>query len=170
MAKIGVIKSKIDYDKKDIMNKKREISCNNSDWFCYDWVLKQLNKDTDIQGIDRIGFTDDGYELFIVTDDFLLSDIPHFHYRKKEKGKPCEFHTCIRFDKPEYYFHTCNEMLLNDKQKESLLRFLRTKYNSKKYSCTYWERLIMSWNHQNDYVVCVLEDAPIPDYRKLDSN
>ena len=28
----------------------------------------------------------------------------------------------------------------------------------------------MSWNHQNDYVMCVEENSPIPDYRKLESD
>ena len=65
--------------------------------FNYDWVLNELNKDNNILGISRIGFTDDGYEVFIVTDDDLLSDVPHFHYRKKEKNKANKFHTCIRF-------------------------------------------------------------------------
>ena len=57
--------------------------------FTYDFVLKDLNKDYH-SSYGRIGFTDDGYEVFIVTDDYMLSDIPHFHYRKKEKGNKLE--------------------------------------------------------------------------------
>lgn len=136
------------------------------EWFSYDWVLNDLNKDFDIECMDRIGVTDDGYEVFTITDDYKLSSVPHFHYRKKEKGKNMVFHTCIRFDKPEYYYHTGKEDVLTEEQKENLIKFLSKKRDSKKYNWTYWEQLIMSWNHQNDYKVCV-DDLPMPDYRKL---
>lgn len=135
--------------------------------FNYDWVLKNLNKDYDIEGMDRIGFTDDGYEVFIVTDDYKLSEIPHFHYRKKEKGKICEFHTCIRFDCPEYYHHIGNEDVLDDKQKENLIKFLNDQCKIKKSNWTNFEELIMSWNHQNGYSVCVREEIPMPNYMEL---
>lgn len=135
-------------------------------WFNYDWVLNELNKDFDIEGIDRIGFIDDGYEVFIVTDDYMLSDAPHFHYRKKEKGKKMKFHTCIRLDKAEYYYHTGNEDILSDTQKQSLMKFLKSSSKNKRYKNN-WERLICSWNHQNDYKIVVDENLIIPDYTKL---
>ncbi len=136
-------------------------------WFNYDFVLNQLSKDYDIEGIDRIGFTDDGYEVFVVTDDNILSDVPHFHYRKKEKGKTCEFHTCIRFDRPAYYHHLGNEDTLNNEQKDNLIKFLmagKEKIGNHKF--TNWEWLLLSWNSQNDSIN-VDNDLPVPDYRKL---
>lgn len=136
-------------------------------WFNYDFVLNELSKDYDIEGIDRIGFTDDGYEIFVVTDDDILSDVPHFHYRKKEKGKACEFHTCIRFDKPEYYHHLGNEDTLNSEQKENLIKFLMTKDKKiGKNKFTNWEWLILSWNSQNNEIK-IADDLIVPNYKKL---
>lgn len=155
MAKIGYINS-------ETFNKEQ---FNNDNWFTYEWVLEELSKDYDIEGIDRIGFTDDGYEVFVVTDDYKLSNIPHFHYRKKENGKPCEFHTCIRFDKAEYYHHIGNEDVLNDKQKEELVKFLTTKCENN--SWTHWQLAIMKWNHQNDYKLEIDYDLTIPNYQNL---
>lgn len=136
--------------------------------FNYKWLLNELNKDFDIERIDRIGFTDDGYEVFIVTDDYMLSDVPHFHYRKKEKGKKMEFHTCIRLDKTEYYHHIGNEDILNDMQKKKLMNFLKSSSKNKRYKNN-WERLICSWNHQNNYKLVVEKNLIIPDYTKLTS-
>lgn len=161
MARIGIVPNR---------NYNSNESNNYESWFNYNWVLNELNKDYDIEGIDRIGFTDDGYEVLIVTDDYMLSEVPHFHYRKKEKGKKMEFHTCIRLDKAEYYHHTGNEDILSDTQKENLINFLSSKRKSKKYNWTYWEHLIMSWNHQNNYNMVVDENLIIPDYTKLTSN
>lgn len=139
-------------------------SKNNID-FNYDWVLGQLDKDYDIEGMDRCGFTDDGYEIFVVTDDDVLSDIPHFHYRKKEKGKICEFHTCIRYDNAEYYYHIGNENTLNNDQKENLIKFLnyKPKYGNK--FTTNWELLKFKWNTQNK--TQINWNLLIPDYNNL---
>ena len=136
--------------------------------FNYNWVLNELNKDYDIEGIDRIGFTDDGYEVFIVTDDHMLSDVPHFHYRKKEKDKKMEFHTCIRLGKAEYYHHIGNEDILSDAQKENLMKFLQRFSGNKRYQDN-WSYMLSSWNHQNCYKMVVDENLIIPDYTKLTS-
>lgn len=134
--------------------------------FNYEWVLNELNKDYNIEGIDRIGFTDDGYEIFIVTDDYKLSDVPHFHYRKKEKGRKMSFHTCIRLDKAEYYHHTWNEDVLNDNQKENLIKFLSSKPKYDDFN-TNWELLKFSWNHQNKYQMFLEKELEMPNYNNL---
>ena len=134
--------------------------------FNYDLVLNELNKDYNISGITRIGFTDKGYEVFIVTDDDLLSDIPHFHYRKKKKGKPNEFHTCIKLDKAEYYHHNDNEDKLNKKQIENLIDFLNSKPLNTKHFKSNWELLLFIWNTQNNNII-VNHNLEIPDYNKL---
>ncbi len=129
-------------------------------------VLKELNKDYH-SNYDRIGFTDDGYEVLIVTEEYKVSDVPHFHYRKKEFGKKMEFHTCIKIDKAEYYHHTGDENILSSEQKENLVKFLKSKCKSTICDWNHWERLINSWNHQNDYKIEVDENLPMPDYKKL---
>ena len=160
MARIDIVPNENSYSNE---------SNNYENWFNYNWVLNELKKDFDIEGINRIGFTDDGYEVFIVTDDHMLSDAPHFHYRKKEKDKKMEFHTCIRLDKAEYYHHIGNENILSDTQKENLMKFLKSSSKNKRYKNN-WERLICSWNHQNNYKMVIDENLIIPDYTKLTSS
>ena len=46
----------------------------------------------DLEGIARLGFTDDGFEVYINTED--KGDVPYFHYRTKETWK---FHNSIAF-------------------------------------------------------------------------
>ena len=78
----------------------------------------------------RIGFTDDGFEVYINTDDgfevYINTDdggnIPHFHYRTKNTW---EFHTCIRLDIAEYFHHDGKEDILNSKQRKQLVKFLK---------------------------------------------
>ena len=135
--------------------------------FNYNWVLNELNKDYDIDGMARIGFTNDGYEVLIITDDYKLSDVPHFHYRKKEKNKKMEFHTCIRFDKAEYYHHIGDEDVLNNEQIKNLIEFLSSKHKSNKRFRDNWEYALSSWNDQNDYKFEINEDLKIPNYMNL---
>ena len=134
--------------------------------FNYDLVLNELNKDYNINGITRIGFTDKGYEVFIVTDDDLLSDIPHFHYRKKKKGKPNEFHTCIKITDVGYYHHLGNEDRLNKNQIDDLIKFLNFKPLNTKHFKSNWELLLFSWNTQNNNII-VNHNLEIPNYNKL---
>lgn len=157
MARLGIVSNE---------NSNNNESDKYNNRFNYKWVLNELSKDYDIEGIDRIGFTDDGYEVFIVTDDYMLSDVPHFHYRKKEKGKIMEFHTCIRFDKAEYYHHTRKEDILSDTQKENLMKFFQRFSGNKRYQDN-WSYMLSSWNHQNCYKMVVDENLTIPDYTKL---
>ncbi len=134
--------------------------------FNYDWVLKELNKDNDINGITRIGFTDKGYEVVIVTDDDLLSDVPHFHYRKKKKGKPNEFHTCIKITDVGYYHHIGNEDKLNKEQINDLINFLNSKPLKTKYFKNNWELLLFIWNSQNKDIQ-INDNLKMPDYHNL---
>ena len=136
--------------------------------FDYNWVLNELNKDNDIMGISRIGFTDDDYEVFIVTDDDFLSDVPHFHYRKKGKNEINEFHTCIRFDEAKYYHHQGNEDYLNLKQINNLIKFLNS---TPKYGnfTNNWEEMLFIWNTQNEKLY-IKEDLAIPNYKNYIKN
>lgn len=134
--------------------------------FNYSWVLNELNKDYDIRGITRIGFTNKGYEVLIVTDDDLLSNIPHFHYRKKQKGKPNEFHTCIKLISAEYYHHIGDENILDDNQIEDLIKFLNSKPLNNKHFKSNWEFLLFSWNSQNENLQ-INDQLKMPSYNRL---
>lgn len=90
-----------------------------------------------IEGMSRVGFTDDMYEVYVNTDDG--GNIPHFHYRLKNNWN--KFHTCIRLDKPEYFHHTGKEGVLSSNQLKKLIKFLHEPVASNKYSSmfTNWE-------------------------------
>ena len=110
----------------------------------------------------RIGFTDDGYEIYVHTDD--PGNIPHFHYwDRKTKGD--SFHTCIKLTKPEYFHHTGKEGILNSKQRKELIKFL--KEPSKVLdNLTNFETVIAMWNLNNSKNKIPL-DTSMPDYTKL---
>ena len=92
----------------------------------------------------RIGFTDDGFEVYINTDDG--GNIPHFHYRRG-KYPNYDFHTCIRLDEAEYFHPEGKEGRLNSKQKKDLLRFLNS--INKDEDKTNWQILLIEWNRNN---------------------
>lgn len=118
-------------------------------------------REEDLLEIARIGFTSDGYEVYINTDD--PGNIPHFHYRKKGSW---EGHTCIRLDKPEYFLHGNKQAILNNKQKKELIYFLSAKPLKAKKFGTNWEFLLSMWNVNNSDIE-ISEDVQMPDYNKL---
>lgn len=108
----------------------------------------------------RIGFTDDGYEVYIRTDD--SGNIPHFHYWDRET-KGDQFNTCIRIDVPEYFHHTGKEDVLNHKQKKSLIKLLNEKRTN---GLTRWQMLLADWNENNSNIT-IDENQSMPDYTML---
>lgn len=110
----------------------------------------------------RIGFTDDGFEVYVNTDDG--GNIPHFHYRK---GKYPNFtnHTCISILTAEYFHHDGKEAVLNNKQRKDLVKFLKDNNKSKGFD-TNWDRLIADWNANNSDMD-VDENQPMPNYLNL---
>lgn len=68
----------------------------------------------DYRDMARIGFTGDGYEVYINSDD--EGKIPHFHYRKaRDWGS---FHTSIKMESSEYFYHVDDQGILNSDQKK----------------------------------------------------
>jgi len=107
----------------------------------------------------RVGFIGDEYEVFIHTND--PGHIPHFHmWDKATRGQ--NFHTCIRIDKPEYFYHTGKEGKLNSKIKKALMLFLTSPHKNKRYSNN-WEYMLSMWNDNNS-TTFVSESSPIPNY------
>lgn len=121
---------------------------------------KELSEDLFLE-MARIGFTEDGFEIYVHTDD--AGNIPHFHYRDRTTVGQ-QFHTCIRLDKPEYFHHTGKEDVLNSKQKKNLIKFLNSKARSG--WSTNFEKVIDEWNVNNSDVE-ISYDQPMPDYAKL---
>lgn len=72
-----------------------------------------------IEGISVIGVTDDGFMLYINSEDPVT--IPHYHYRDVEWR---DFHCCLRLNKPEYCKHGGRQDRLSDEQKANLVAFL----------------------------------------------
>lgn len=118
----------------------------------------------DIEGMARVGFTEDMYEVYVNTDDG--GNIPHFHYRLK--GNWSKFHTCIRLDRPEYFHHTGKEGVLSSKQLKKLVKFLNDPVRFSKYIGLFknnWELICFLWDINNSNVTC--DDFEFPDYYKL---
>ena len=124
-------------------------------------ILRRQN----IEGMARIGFTPDNYEVYVDTDDG--EKIPHFHYKLKTDWN--KFHTCIQIEKPEYFHHTGKESVLNSKQIRLLTRFLKSPVALSQYAEKFssnFELIIFLWNINNSDVI-VDPEAKIPDYYQL---
>ena len=122
--------------------------------------IDELNEDEDLVEMARLGFTADGFEVYVNTDD--TGNIPHFHYRTKGTWK---FHSCIRIDKAEYFEHEGKEGKLNSKQRKELVKFLQGANKSKGFN-TNWERLLADWNANNSNIE-VDENQEMPNYLNL---
>ena len=122
-------------------------------------TINLLSK-TNLTEMARIGFTDDGFEVYINTDDG--GNIPHFHYRTKGTW---EFHSCIKLEKAEYFEHEGKEGRLNTKQRKQLVKFLKSSNKSSKFDSN-WERLIADWNANNSDTE-VNENLQMPNYLDL---
>ena len=123
-------------------------------------IIKRLNGRENLTEMARIGFTDDGFEVYVNTNDG--GNKPHFHYRTKSDW---EFHSCIRIDVLEYFEHEGKEGKLNSKQRKELVKFLND-ISEDDDSKTNWQVLIIEWNRNNSDVK-VDKDIPMPDYTKL---
>lgn len=108
----------------------------------------------------RIGFTDDGFEVYVNTNDG--GNKPHFHYRTKNDWK---FHSCIRIDTLEYFEHEGKEGKLNSKQRKELVNFLNS-ISEDDESKTNWQVLIIEWNRNNSSKK-VDKNLQMPNYLNL---
>lgn len=108
----------------------------------------------------RIGFTDDGFEVYVNTDDG--GNIPHFHYRTKGTW---EFHSCIRLDSADYFEHEGKEGKLNSRQRKSLVKFLNSNDKNEEDK-THWQVLLREWNRNNSEI-SIDVNIEMPDYLSL---
>lgn len=113
-----------------------------------------------------------GYTIFL-TNDLSYLNVP----RENAEYKEFSIHENVvktgtlnwnRVDKAEYYNHIGNENILNDNQKENLIKFLSSKPKYDNFN-TNWELLIFSWEHQNNSQTSMNEILTIPNYTKLTS-
>ena len=101
-------------------------------------------------------------EVFVNTNDGGY--IPHFHiWDASTKGS--EFHTCIRYDCPEYFHHNGKEDTLNSREKKLLDAFFKAPSRNKRFG-TNWEYALSMWNDNNSSMN-IPEDLVQPDYTKL---
>ena len=101
-------------------------------------------------------------EVFVNTNDGGY--IPHFHiWDSSTRGS--EFHTCIRYDCPEYFHHSGKEDTLNSREKKSLDAFFKEPSRNKRFS-TNWEYALSMWNDNNSSMN-IPEDLKQPDYTRL---
>lgn len=107
--------------------------------------------------MSRIGYTNDGFEIYINTDDG--GNKPHFYYRQG-KYPNFTFHTCIEIKNSSYFHHDGKEDVLNSRQRKDLVKFLKSKCKNPKYE-TNWEKILYDWNDNNSNInVDVEQDMP----------
>ena len=124
-----------------------------------------LHEDSSLIEMATVGYMNN-YCLVVYTND--NGNIPHFHYIDSEtRGK--KFHTCIRLDKAEYFYHGSKQDILNSKQRKELVEFLNTKHHRYENE-TNWQHLLYLWNEENNSNVRIDENLPMPDYRNLFEN
>lgn len=92
---------------------------------------------------------------------------PHFHFYKKldiNSGIPNEGRGggCICIKEPAYFIHGTHQDIMNKKEIQSLIEFLKKQY--KNYSVTNWEYIIGLWNDNNPDCTQIPPGQKIPDY------
>ena len=123
-----------------------------------DETVKLINREN-LTEMARIGFTDDGFEVYVNTDDG--GNIPHFHYRTKGTW---EFHSCIKLEKAEYFEHEGKEGKLNSRQRKELVKFLNKVDEDE--NKTNWQIIVSEWNRNNSNVK-VNKNLQMPNYLDL---
>ncbi len=135
---------------------------------------KRTYIDTDANNLDgmaRIGFVADAYEVFVITDD--VENIPHIHIRDRvTMGR--DFETCVQLNSNEYFQHGNNINAMNDDLKREFARFMAAPCRNKRYATTY-EYAVDMWNDNNLGVKAVVSYeetdgrriVKIPDYENM---
>lgn len=88
--------------------------------------------------------------------------IPHFHICTENENKKSKkyFECCLRFDICDYWNHEPYHTIMNKKQKDKVIKFLKLK----KQNVQVWKYLRDQWNlaYPRNKVLCKM-----PDYSKL---
>lgn len=96
-------------------------------------------------------------------------DEPHIHIWDDETNG-CKFHTCVCLNKIEYFHHNGKEGVLTPKQKEFLVKFLKSECTKNKRYKTNWEYALSMWNDNNTDKTQVDETSEVLDYTLLKDN
>lgn len=123
-----------------------------------------VSDDSHLMEYARVGFMDNGLEVYVMTDD--PGHIPHFHLRDiATKGQ--EFDTCIEIMRNKYFIHGHHMSKLNGRGKKMLAEFMEAKCPNTKYENNY-ELTVDMWNMNNSSMnVEYVKGQPIPNYREL---
>ena len=116
-----------------------------------------------IPDCSRIGYTEDGFEIFIGTDD--PGRIPHFHYRNADRS----VNTSIQIMKAEYFFLGKYRGYLSREQRLNLQKFMLSSPDGCSFqNCSMWEYIVEVWNMNNDSGVRIdLNGIKQPDYTTI---
>lgn len=103
------------------------------------------------------------FKVFIIDGN---RNEPHIHiWDDNTNGQ--EFHTCVCLTKIEYFHHDGSENVLTPKQKESLVKFLKSECVKNRRYKTNWEYALSMWNDNNQDKILVDEDSEVLDYTLL---
>ena len=110
-----------------------------------------------IPDCSRIGYTSDGFEIFVGTDD--PGRVPHFHYRNTDRS----VNTSIRIEKAEYYYFGKFRGILTDTQRKNLQEFMCGKNG--RSDMNNWQWIVCEWNQNNsDELKVDVRKTLQPDY------
>ena len=131
-------------------------------------VMKSVSKENyefiegeGIPDCSRIGYTEDGFEVFVGTDD--PGPVPHFHYRNADRS----VNTSIQILEAAYYFLGKYRGVLDEGQRRNLQKFMCAQVPLS-YPCTNWEYTAFEWNMNNPSDVRIdRAQARQPDYSDL---
>lgn len=91
---------------------------------------------------------------------------PHMHiWDNSSNGH--SFHTCVCLNSINYFHHSGKEGVLSQKQKESLVEFLKSECSKNHRYKTNWEYALSMWNDNNPTSTKVDEESDVLDYTQL---
>ena len=126
--------------------------------------MKRYIRSDNIFGMARVGYSG-GLEVYVNTND--SGNIPHFHLRRE--GEWGKFHTCIKIESPEYFWHEGKRGVLNSGQRKALVEFMKSPVGINKYANRFennWELICFMWDINNSDMQ-ISNDATMPDYTLL---
>lgn len=104
------------------------------------------------------------FKVFVNGGD---GNVPHMHIWDDDTNGH-QFHTCVCLKEIKYFHHDGKESVLDKKQKESLVEFLKSACVKNKRYKTNWEYTLSMWNDNNTDKPQVDETSDVLDYTTLD--
>lgn len=127
------------------------------------WIYEMALVGYFVTPVDNRELESSKFKVFVTGNE---EDEPHIHvWDDNTNGQ--EFHTCVCLTKIEYFHHDGSEDVLTPKQKESLVKFLKSECTKNRRYKTNWEYALSMWNDNNQDKILVDEDSEVLDFTLL---